>query len=222
MRGPETGDQGTTALRLLAATLERAIDRYLALDPEAAAGLGAMEGGVVAIEVAGFDLRLYLRPEGGRIRVETGHGGEPDTLIRGTPLGLARLTLGPTTSLSGSGVEIHGDTEAGEALRGVLQSVQFDWEEQLARLTGDAVAHQVGMAVRRLQDAVRQAGATLTADVSEYLREEAGLLPGQAEADDLYAGIDAARMDTDRLEARIRRLEAALARRATTDPGDSA
>lgn len=212
MADPTTADRKGGALRLLAATLEQAIDRYLALDPEAAAGLAEIEGRVVAIEVAGLGLRLYLRPEGGRIRVASEREGEPDTLIRGTPLGLARLTLGPSGSLVDSGVEIHGDTEAGEALRRVLRSVQFDWEEELSRLTGDAIAHQVGMAVRRLRATLQQTGATLQDDLSEYLREEAALLPSRIEVENLFADIDRTRMDVDRLEARIRRLEAVMAR----------
>ncbi len=210
MAGAGTTGRRNPAPGLLAATLERAIDRWLALDPEAAAGLADIGGRVVAIELAGFGLRLYLFPEGGRIRVATAFDGEPDTLIRGTPVGLARLALGPAGSLAGSGVEIHGDTEAGEVLRQVLQSVRFDWEEQLSHLTGDAIAHPLGVAVRRLRAALGQGADTLRDDVSEYLREEAGLLPGRVEAENLFADIDTTRMDVDRLEARIRRLEAVL------------
>jgi ubiquinone biosynthesis protein UbiJ len=39
---------------------------------------------------------------------------------------------------------IHGDVKTAQLLVDLLQQVEFDFEEELSKFTGDIVAHQVG------------------------------------------------------------------------------
>ena len=201
----------TTPATAFAALLETALDAWLALDPEAAAGLEAIAGRIIALELVGLGQTFYFLPTDCRVEVLARYEGEPDTLIRGTPIALARMSLGEAgEGLFGEGVEIRGDTETGHRFQRVLAAVEFDWEEQAAKLLGDTAAHQLGRALRGLRGWAGHVAATLEQDLGEYLREEIRLLPARPEVEDFMAEVDRTREDCDRLEARIRRLEARL------------
>lgn len=193
----------------LTAALETALDRYLALDPEVAARLVRLNGKVLEVEVRGMDLRFFLLPAGHSIKVQGHYEGTPDACLRGAPLSLARLALteqGRRTLFSGA-VELEGDTELGQQLQGILNAVDIDWEEQLARLTGDVVAHQAGTAARGARQWAERTRESLTLDLADYLHEESRQVPARGEVERFVADVDTLRADIERLAARVKRLQ---------------
>lgn len=198
-----------------AGAVETACNAALGLDPEVRARLGALDGKVIALELLGPGLRLYFFPYAQGVQVLGHYDGEPDTTLRGAPLSLLRLGLSdrPADELFAGGVELRGDTATGQAFQDVLRALRIDWEELLSRVTGDDLAHQAGRAARAAGAQARRAGAAFALDVGEYLHEEAGVLPTRPELEVFLGAVDGLRSDTDRLAARLRRLEAALAGR---------
>ena len=199
-----------TARDLGYAALESALNRYLRLDPDATRRLAALHGKVVGLEVLGAGLRLYLVPdEAGGLQVLPPSDAPPDCWLRGTPLDLARsgdLRAGAGQIFEGR-VRIEGDTGLAQRFGTILADLDIDWEEQLSRLTGDVVAHEVGRAARA---AVRYAGRsreTVEQNVREYLQEEARVLPTRFEVQELLDAVDVLRDDVERLGARIERLQ---------------
>ena len=193
----------------LTAALETALDRYLSLDPEVAARLDRLNGKVLKVEVRGLDLHFYLLPAGHRIQVQGHYEGAPDACLSGAPLSLARLALseqGRRTLFSGT-VQLEGDTELGQQLQDILNAVDIDWEEQLARLTGDVVAHQAGNAARGAQQWAGKTRESLTLDLADYLHEETRQVPARGEVERFVADVDTLRADIERLAARVRRLQ---------------
>ncbi|MEJ2060294.1 MAG: SCP2 sterol-binding domain-containing protein [Gammaproteobacteria bacterium] len=193
----------------LSAALETALNAWLRVDPEQAAGLGRLEGKVVGLEVRGLGLNLYLFPSARGFQVQGDYTGEPDCMIRATPLALVRLGVARDTagSMGGDDVVIEGDSTLGQQLREVLQSIEFDWEEALSKAVGDAAAHQVGRAARDIRQWLQRSGESLRQDVTEYLQEESRGLPTRIEVEHFLDEVDTLRTDVDRLEARIARLE---------------
>lgn len=196
----------------LATALERALDLLLRQDPRALQRCAAMEGKVVALEITGFGLTLYFLPGPEGIQVLSQYGGEPDTRLRGTPMALAGMSLGGRENALFKGdVEIRGDTDTGQQLQDILADTQWDWEEQLSRLTGDVVAHQTGELVRRASRSISAGRDTLERDLAEYLQEESRLLPSRSEVERFLSEVDRLRADADRLSARVERLLQAAA-----------
>jgi len=192
--------------------LESAFNRYLLLDPAAGDRLAGLEGRVIALELRGLDLMLVFRVQGRGIAFIDEPELTPDTVLRGTPLGITRLGLGrgnATGTLFSGDVEIAGDVETGQAFKAVLDAIDIDWEEQLSRFTGDMLAHQMGNAARHAGRWLDHARLTLERDLSEYLQEELRVVPTRIEIENLIEDIGRLGMDTDRLEARLRRLLAA-------------
>ncbi len=193
----------------LTATIETALERYLSLDPEVAARLAHLHGKVMEVEVRGPDLHFYLLPTGHGIQVQGHYEGTPDACLRGAPLSLARLALsaqGRRTLFSGA-VQLEGDAELGQALQNILNAVDIDWEELLARLTGDVVAHQAGNAVRGAQQWAARTRESLTLDIADYLHEETRQVPARGEVERFAAEVDTLRSDIERLAARVKRLQ---------------
>ena len=196
-----------TPASTLAAALESALDLYLKQDPGALQRCAEMDGKVIALDVTGLDLSLYFMPGPDGILVAGHHEGEADTRLRASPLGFARLSLGPREdALFEGAVDIQGDTDTGEQFQDILSAVDWDWEEQLSRITGDVIAHQTGKLARKATLFIKNSHNTLQQDVSEYLQEEVRLLPARAEVDYFLEEVDQLRADVDRLSARVDRL----------------
>jgi len=194
---------------LVSASLEAAVNRLLRLDPDTRDRLATLDGKVIAIELRGLDVAMYLIPGKAGLNIFSRFEGEPDTILRGTPVALARMGLEKHAgdSLFAGDVEISGDTELGQEFREILDGIDIDWEEQLSLVTGDVVAHRVGNAVRGAAEWGRKTLETLSRDAAEYLQEESRDLPNRGEVEIFLEDVDELRSDVDRLEARVKRLE---------------
>lgn len=190
------------------AALETAINRYLALDPEGAARITNLQGRVILVEVLGFGTHFYLISGPARVQLYGDYVGEPDCVLRATPLALARMDTSRRKEdwLFSGEIRIEGDTHLAQALSDFLGGLEVDWEEQLSRLVGDVAAHRVGSQVRAVEHWGRRTAATLTEDIKEYLQEEARLLPGRYEVQAFLGGVDLVRDGVERLAARVERL----------------
>jgi len=196
------------------AGLEEAINRYLALDPDARAAMARLHGRVIAFEVSGLEKTFYLIPSHARVQLLAHYEGDPDCRLRGTPLALARMKDQRASSgqLFTGEVEISGDTELAHQIGKILGGMEIDWEEQLSHYTGDLLAHHIGNLVRDVGQWGQKSLSTLSLDLQEYLQEELRLLPLRPEIESFLDTVDRTRDDVERLEARIRQLQAQLER----------
>ncbi len=213
---------------VLAETLETTLNHVLAHDPDTLARFGMLTGQVIAIEldgvvIAGETLRVYLLPHARGVQILTHHHVNADTVLRGTPLALAGMSLerdGLRRLFSGE-VAISGDIELGQRFKRILDGLDIDWEEWLAHYSGDTVAYRTGRLLRRGRQWLGETGTALSRDVSEYLRYEAAVLVDRVSIDSFFDDIDRTHSDVDRLSARIMRLERGA--KATADaPEDQA
>ncbi len=200
---------------LLAAAVEGAANRLLALDPEIAGRLEALSGSVLAIELRGVGTTLYFRPEGDRLQVSDLLETEPTATLSASPLDLARQLASEDWT---SGMELRGDATCVQRFHAVFKALDFDWEEQLSRVLGDVAAHQIGNLVRDALSWSSQAAGSLGRATADYLQEESRNLPTPGEVERYLEGVDALRADTERLAARVTRLERYLYADRKTDP----
>jgi ubiquinone biosynthesis protein UbiJ len=199
------------------AGLETALNTALRLDPEAFKRLNKFSDKVIAIELQGLDLTLYLLPGANGINLMSQYPAEPDTTLSGTPLAMAKMALGPDASkvLFSGEVTIRGDVETGQRFKRLLDELDIDWEELLSRYSGDIVAHKLGNLVRATAAWGQQTLNILGQDAAEYLQQEGQDLPLPGSVRQYLQAVDAVRDDTARLEARVARLRQHLS--STTD-----
>jgi ubiquinone biosynthesis protein UbiJ len=196
----------------LLAALEQSINRLIALDPEGAGRLSRIAGRVICIELAGFGSRFYVIPGPAGLQVFGAYEAQPDCVLRGSPLGLARLGVleHKEDSLFSGQVEVEGDAGLAQEFGDFIGGIDIDWEEQLSRLTGDSIAHGLGNRARAAGRWGRSSFDALADDVKEYLQEEARILPTRYETERFLDEVDTLRDDTERLAARIQRLRKQL------------
>jgi ubiquinone biosynthesis protein UbiJ len=193
------------------AGLEQALNAALALDPKTLARLARLHGRVIAVELRGTGIRLVLQPEENGLRLMGHYDGEVETTLRGAPFALLRMGTGRTGEGMFSGeVEIEGDVELGQQIQQVFEKLDIDWEEHLARLSGDIIAHQIGNTMRGLFRWGERAADHLGQDTADYLQEETDTLPVAWEVEAFITRVDTLRSDVDRTEARVRRLQRML------------
>lgn len=190
--------------------LEQALNAALRLDPQAPGCVAELAGKVIAIEISGIGVRLYLIPTHERLRVQGVFDGAPDVLIRGGPLSLARLGLDRGQTPAGQFASIEGDMDTARHVQRLLAAIDIDWEEHLSRLMGDVAAHQLGNVARGASAWIGKTSATLAQDVVEYLQHERRDLVARPELDEFLGGVDVLRSDADRIEARVQRLQRVL------------
>jgi ubiquinone biosynthesis protein UbiJ len=191
------------------AALEQLLNQAIRLDPETPGRLAPMHGRVIELQLAGLGLSIYLIPEPNGIQLLGAFDGEADCTLRGTPLDLARMrgSRESADQLFRGAVEISGDTHLGHQFGEFMSGLDIDWEEQLSRLTGDIVAHEIGNAARSLLDWGNRQTQTFEQNLQEYLQEELRLTPSRLEIEPFLADVDRLRDDVERLEARINRLQ---------------
>ncbi len=188
--------------------IEDAGNRLLRLDPETLRRLGDLQGRVVCIEFRDLGRRIYLHPSESGLRLASESDQPPAVTLRGTLTTFARLGLGTETeTLTAGELDIEGDAALGQRLQRIFRNLDLDWEEPLARLFGDPLGHEIGRAAHAAFAWHRQAFKTFGLNTTEYLQEEARLLPVRYEVEAFLNGVDGTRADVDRLAARIQRLK---------------
>jgi ubiquinone biosynthesis protein UbiJ len=193
------------------AALEAALNRALAQDPGSTARLAPLEGRCLALHLRLLDIHLQLRASGGVLYVHHDGTEPPQATLSATPGALLRLAASSAQRPAPEDFSLHGDPELARHFQTLLRELDIDWEEQLARLSGDALAHPLMQLARRARGALRASGASLRQDAEAWLKEEARLTPPREEIEDFLRGVDEARAHAARLAARLARLQARLA-----------
>lgn len=186
-------------------------NRVLRLDPDNLKRLGDFEGKIIALAPVSAPIpTLYMRPSAEGFDLLTDYDGDADVTLRGTLSTFMRLAAGGSAAelMTTTELAIEGDLDLGRRFQRFLIGLHIDWEEQAARVIGDIAAHKLGNVMRDLAAWRRHATQTLSADIAEYLQEESRMLAPSTRVDAFLRSVDQLRADADRLEARLRHLQA--------------
>jgi ubiquinone biosynthesis protein UbiJ len=192
----------------LLAAAEGAVNALLALDPEGAARLAEVQGQVLQLDLLGFGTRLYVVPGDARLLLFGAYEATPDCIVRGSPVALLNMVLAEhrEDAVFAGTIQIEGDNRLAQGLGEVFRGLDIDWEEQLSKLLGDTLAHQLMQRARTGERWASRSGNIARDNLREYLQEEAAVLPSRQELDEFLAAVDTLRDDVERLEARVERL----------------
>ncbi len=187
--------------------IELPLNRALQLDDHTLQSVIALNGKVIGIDLQVLNIQFYLAPTLDGIQVLSSIDGEPDTIIRGTPMSLLQIAITKERDALIKGeVTIDGDMQLGQKFQRILNGLDIDWEEPFSKIVGDVAAHQVGEAIRSFAEFGKMALSSLTNSTSEYYQEETQDIINSTELDRFSNTVDKARADVDRLEARIKKL----------------
>ena len=166
-----------------------------------------LDGTIAAIRVRDTALSMYFHVLGDSVELSATPAGEPDVVITGSLLALARSASGSAQAAIRDGaLELSGDAEKAEAFQKLLACARPDAEEEIARLLGDPAANSIGRIARRATRWARDARRTMSENIGEYLQEESRDVPTRYEVDRFTADVGTLRDDVERLAVRIDRL----------------
>ena len=197
---------------LLMSVMEAALNKYLSLDQNSGEFLAPLAGKVIAMTITPFNETIYLCPSSDAIQLLDYSPEPPDTQLTGSvfALGLMGLSSKPMRAVFSGEVTIVGDMNTGRKFQELFAKLDISLERQLARYTGDTVAHNISQFFRAGQDWSKESVETFKLNASEFLQEETRDLPAGPEVDIFYAQVDELRTDFDRLQSRVERLENTL------------
>ena len=197
---------------LLMSALETALNKFLEMDQNSAVFLTPLSGKIIAMTLLPFNETIYLCPTSDSIQLLDYSPDQPDTQLTGSvfAFGLMGLSSKPMRSIFSGEIKIEGDMQTGRKFQELFAKLDINLEQQLARYTGDTIAHNISQFFRAGQNWSQESIETFRLNASEFLQEETRDLPAVPEADLFYAQVDELRTDFDRLQNRVERLENAL------------
>jgi ubiquinone biosynthesis protein UbiJ len=203
--------------KLAGRALETALNHTLSLDPDTRHALTALDGRRVVLQLRGPELALAVTVTGERLRVGPPDADDagPALRVAATPGSLLAMALrrGDDGVAPGQ-VEIAGDADLARRLQKLAERFAPDFEEAFARTFGDVLGVPIARAVRQALAHAKESVSRLGEDAAAWLRDEARLAIAPGEAEAFLDGVDALREKSERLEARLARLEARLKGRA--------
>jgi len=192
----------------LTAILETGINTALRFDPLACQRLGELHGRRVRLRIERPEqplLVLDVLPDEAGLRLRPpADEAVPDVEISGE-IGFFFSRLNRDGRLPAAGeLRIRGDLALGNRFREILEGINPDWEEALAPVTGDVLAHRLVRFARGAARFGRRSAQTLAEDAAEYLREEARLTVRPDEVEGFLREVDRLRDDLSRFEQRLK------------------
>jgi ubiquinone biosynthesis protein UbiJ len=186
--------------------LQNALNKALQLDASLSTKLQPLQGKRVQLIITPLNLTFFIEFTAMGIQLSTDSLHAADTVIRSSPIHLLRMSVTPAAqirALLNDDLQIEGNLELGLEIKRLLSNLDLDWEGELAQLTGDVVAHQIGRWVRGGIQRAQDIQTSLGTQCSEYLHEEARLFPPIEEVNDFFADIDELSLHVERLEAQL-------------------
>jgi ubiquinone biosynthesis protein UbiJ len=181
------------------------LDRGVANSTTAAALCAQLEGQTLQIAVLPTELAVHFVVTDGQLRLNQGMAENPAATISGSLVNLTRLAGDDPEAVIREGhVSISGDADVATHFRALLAITRPDWEEELSRLTGDALAHEAGRAFRGVAGWAARARHSLGRSAAEYLSEESRDLVATTELQEFYTEVDQLAMSVERAEAKLR------------------
>jgi len=197
--------------------LGTAINRYLALDPESHKRVTRLNEKIITMQLKGIGVDFQLKIQYEKIKIQNLQFNnsysvylEPhDVLIKGTPLALLGMSLSKENRkrFFAEDVVIEGNLELGQQIIDLFDELEIDWEELLSNVIGDIPAHQVGKAAKGFKNFTQRFKNVVLQNINEYVHEEALVFPPREALNDFFREVDMLRMDTDRLELKIKHLK---------------
>lgn len=203
--------------------LEAALNRAVALDPDTRDALQPLDGRsvVLALDAAeSSPLAMRLLVEGDRLRVGPVDAEQtPDLAVRSTLGGM--LSFGMQSLLPKllgkrdddeaavpvGRMRIEGDAELARRLQRLAERFDPDWQQPFTAVFGDVIGVQIANGIAAALRQARVGGQKFAESAAEYLTEESRDVVPRAELDAFHDDVDTLRDDTERLAARITRLQ---------------
>ena len=198
--------------RLGGLALTLALNRLVALDPDARAAIDKLEGRRIGVHLKGPEIAFSIAARNGTLQIEPppgagDDGSANDFEVNATPGSLLAMAIGRGDGARPAGkVDIAGDAELAHRVQQLARDYKPDFEAAFAGVFGEVAGTAIA---RALHDAAKWTGdgaRHFRDDTVDWLRDEARLTVPPAEMNAFLDDVDALRERAERLVARVARL----------------
>jgi len=191
------------------ASAEALFNRSIAASAQAEALARRLQGTSLQVDVEGIT-RIRATAHQGRLALLAGEDSAADATIKGSLPALLQLLKAGTNRSGAAAAQIRGDAEIANRYRDLFILARPDPEEELSRWIGDFPARRLWQFAERTREFAGRARRTIGENIAEYLQEEGRDLVNRTELEEFLRGVDELRESSDRIAARLARLEARL------------
>jgi len=192
----------TTALGLV----EIGSNQLLRMDGDVLEHCEKLSGCCIAIHLIDIDKTLYCQPGHWGINLSLDKPSkEIDATISGRAMALVNLSMQQdkiATSIK-ERVEITGNAQVAQQFQKILTEIDIDWEEQIAKITGDTLAVNITRTAKTLHNWFKSSAESFILNSRDYVQHEVSMTPTEYELADLKQNITTLRDDVERLEAKF-------------------
>lgn len=167
-----------------------------------------LDGKTIAVRVRDSALAMYFTFSEDVVVLAADFESEPDVIITGSLLTLARIaSIDSAGDIRGGVLDLTGDAKAAQQFQELMACARPDIEEELSAFIGDAAAHRLGEIATSVGNWARDARTTIGVNIREYLQEESRDAPSRYEVQQFTRELHALRDDVERAAARLDRLD---------------
>lgn len=177
------------------------INHLIQQNRETQAALASFSGKTLSLRAAGLHIRGTFDGQG-FLKHST---SEADTEIGFRPAAVQKVLQGQTPGVGD--VEIGGDTVLGCALLPLIGSLRYHAHDDLSRVFGDALAGSIATRTAKTGGLFKQMGLSVLEQLGEFAREPESPVADRETLAAWISEVDALRDDTERLAARLEKLE---------------
>lgn len=202
-------------LSLFTPAIEMIINQAVKLDPDAQLRLASLEGKIIKVTLTDINISFYIVIEDSLILVKAELDKQANAELTGSSSSFFNLALNEKGSDSIFKGEVHfaGEIRTAQNFQNFFKQLDIDWEEHLAKYTGDIVAHQLISGSKTVTSWLQKTVTSAQQNLSEYIRFEAKLSPASIELENFYDAIADLKSDSERLKQKVERLSQKLANR---------
>ena len=189
---------------LVTAGIETLLNQLLKADSHALQRLQSLKGKVLQVNIAELPKSLFF-VFSSQIDVLASFAGAADCRMDIKLASLPRLQdSSQFTALIKEGqLDMQGDPMVASKFSIILKELNIDWEEHLARYTGDVAAHKLVMGAKSGQRWLQSNMLIARQNMAEYLIEELRLAPGALEIADFCDEVSELELQCKKFEMRL-------------------
>lgn len=187
--------------------IELSLNHALQYAPATLAALRPYQGQLLALHIEPLG-SFFIRFLDEGLQFSQHNEAQADASLSGSWVEFAQLARAKNKAgyLINSNIDMTGDSDLPIKIAGIMESLDIDWEALIAPVTGGLLAHQIGKGFRRLWQFGQRSQEHLTAMGKDYIEDERQWLANATEVEQLAERIDALKLGSDRLQARIEHL----------------
>jgi len=192
--------------------LELASNKTLEHDPQTQARLQKLQGKTMTLNITTLGQSISVTPYAEGLEFSHSAPEHVDVTLSVTLAAMLKLSRDglDNADLAPGELEIVGDPIIGQRFAQVMAKLDIDWQSLLAERIGESPAKAVGLAAGQAKSFADESRLKFKAFVNDLIAKDLELVADKRSVENFLDQVDIIRADTDRLMARLSRLQGKL------------